>query len=214
MLMRRILLAATWAAFALVAVPAQANTSHDGWPRIDGMLLMNKTDSSRPLDARPGRDPFHGTDARYSCDAVHMRGTCHALMVACDQGNAATGNCALGGRMTAPRSVHNELLGGHGDDSIYAGPVGDVLWGDYKPSGQSTAQHDVLIGGVGNDHFYASHGYNRIEGNGGDDWVKAHFGHGIIDCGAGRDVLYISRRAQRGYEIRNCDTVSHTTLGY
>ena len=90
--------------------------------------------------------------------------------------------------MTAPRSVHNELLGGHGSDTIYAGPVGDVLWGDYKPSGQSTAQHDVLIGGAGNDHFYASHGYNRIQANGGDDWVKAHFGRGIIDCGAGTDV--------------------------
>ena len=214
MLMARSLLAVTCAAFALVAVPAYANTSHDGWPQITGMLLMNKTDSSRPLDARPGRDPFHGTDARYSCDAVHERGSCHALMVACSAENAAAGNCALGGRMTAPRNVHNELLGGHGSDSIYAGPVGDVLWGDYKPSGQSTAQHDVLIGGAGNDHFYASHGYNRIQANGGDDWVKAHFGRGIIDCGAGTDVLYVSRRAQRNYKIRGCETISHTTLGY
>ena len=66
---------------ALAAMPAgtaAANTSHDGWPQINGMLLMNKTDSRRPLDARPGRDPFHGTDARYSCDAVHKRGGCHA----------------------------------------------------------------------------------------------------------------------------------------
>lgn len=216
MLMARSLLAVTCAAFAfaLVAVAASANTSHDGWPQINGMLLMNKTDSSRPLDARPGLDPFHGTDARYSCDAVHERGSCHALMVACDQDNAAVGNCTLGGRMTAPRSVHNELLGGHGSDTIYAGPVGDVLWGDYKPSGQSAAQHDVLIGGAGNDHLYASHGYNRIEAGGGDDWIKAHFGRGIIDCGAGQDVLYISRRAQREYRIRECETISHTTLGY
>jgi hypothetical protein len=211
--MARSLLAVTCAAFAFAAVPAHANTSHDGWPQINGMLLMNKTDSSRPLDARPGRDPFHGTDARYSCDAVHERGSCHALMVACNAENAAVGNCTLGGRMTAPRSVHNELLGGHGSDTIYAGPVGDVLWGDYKPSGQSTAQHDVLVGGAGNDHFYASHGYNRIQA-GGDDWVKAHFGRGIIDCGAGTDVLYVSRRAQREYRIRGCETISHATLGY
>ena len=53
---------------------AAANTSHEGWPRIDGMLLMNKTDAPRPLDARPGHDPFAGTDPRYSCDAVHKRG--------------------------------------------------------------------------------------------------------------------------------------------
>ena len=60
MLMARSLLAVTCAAFALLAASANANTSHDGWPQINGMLLMNKTDSSRPLDARPGRDPFHG----------------------------------------------------------------------------------------------------------------------------------------------------------
>ena len=97
--------------------------------------------------------------------------------------------------MTAPRNVHNELLGGHGSDTIYAGPVGDVLWGDYKPSGQSTTQHDVLIGGAGNDHFYASHGYNRIQAGGGDDWVKAHFGRGIIDCGARHRRASTSRAA-------------------
>jgi hypothetical protein len=214
MLMARFLLAATCGAFVSVVVPAGANTSHDGWPQITGMLLMNKTDSSRPLDARPGRDPFHGTDTRYSCDAVHKRGRCHALMVACNQAHAAAGHCALGGRMTATRRVHNELLGGHGSDTIYAGSIGDVLWGDYKPSGQPAIQHDVLIGGLGNDHIYASHGYNRIEANGGDDYIKAHFGHGIIDCGRGHDVLYISRKAQRHYKIRNCETISHTTLGY
>jgi Ca2+-binding RTX toxin-like protein len=135
-------------------------------------------------------------------------------MVACDGANADAANCTPGGRMTGSRSVHNELLGGHGSDTIYAGPVGDVLWGDYKPRGQSTAQHDVLVGGAGNDHIYASHGYNRIEAHGGDDYIKAHFGHGIIDCGRGDDVLYISRRAQRHYKIRHCETISHTTLGY
>jgi Ca2+-binding RTX toxin-like protein len=210
----RALLIATCAVFCALAVPAGANTSHDGWPEITGMLLMNKTDSNRPLDARPGHDPFHGTDRRYSCDAVHKRGRCHALMAACNQAHAAAGHCAAGGRMTGSRRVHNELLGGHGSDTIYAGPIGDVLWGDYKPSGQSTAQHDVLIGGLGNDHIYASHGYNRIEANGGDDYIKAHFGHGIIDCGRGSDVLYVSRKAQRHYKIRHCDTISHRTLGY
>jgi hypothetical protein len=39
------------------------------------------------------------------------------------------------------------------------------------------------------------------------------FGRGIIDCGAGRDVLYVSLRAQRNYKIRHCDTISHATLG-
>jgi Ca2+-binding RTX toxin-like protein len=147
------------------AGPAVANTSHEGWPAITGVLLMNKQDQSRPLDARDG----HG---------------------------------------------HNELLGGHGDDTIYAGPAGDVIWGDYKPSGQPASQVDHLYGGSGEDFIFASHGTNVIRAGGGDDWIKAHYGHGSIDCGGGTDVLYISRRAQKGYTIRHCETISHRTLGH
>ena len=185
------------------AAPAAANTSHDGWPQIDGMLLMNKDDSSRPLDARPGNDPFAGQDDNYSCDSVHLIGDCQNRLVD-----------GLDGYVVTARPGHNELLGGHGSDTIHAGPWGDVIWGDYKPSGQPTTQRDRLYGGPGNDHIYASHGWNTFEAGAGDDWIKAHFGRGIIDCGPGRDLLYISRRAQRQYTIRHCETISHRTLGY
>jgi Ca2+-binding RTX toxin-like protein len=192
---------------ALVAVvpaaAASANTSHEGWPRINGVLLMNKTDSGRPLDARPGLDPFGGTDPSYSCDAIHKRGSCHRRFITSGSGRVMSG-----------RSGHNELLGGHGSDTIHAGPWGDVIWGDYKPSGQPTTQHDTLIGGNGRDHIYASHGYNTIAAGGGNDYIKAHFGSGTIDCGGGRDTLYISRKAQKHYTIRNCEVISHKTLGY
>lgn len=175
---------------------ASAKTSHAGWPAIDGVLAMNKQDQSRPLDARPGQDLFGGADASYSCDGLHKNRACAH----------ASG--------TVARIGHNELLGGHGHDTIHAGPLGDVIWGDYKPSGQPTTQVDRLFGGAGRDFIYASHGFNRIEAGGGDDWVKAHFGRGIVDCGPGRDLLYVSRRAQRGYRIRNCERISHRTLGY
>jgi Ca2+-binding RTX toxin-like protein len=111
------------------------------------------------------------------------------------------------------RAGHNELLGGHGSDTIYAGPWGDVLWGDYKPSGQNGTQRDTLVGSSGNDFIYSSHGVNAIVGGGGNDWIKAHFGSGSIDCGSGRDKLFISRRAQRHFTIRGCETISHKTLG-
>src|SRR3954466_3312745 len=62
------------AALGLLAAAAPGNTSHDGWPRIDGVLLMNKTDSRRPLDARPGHDPFGRRDRRYSFHAIPTRG--------------------------------------------------------------------------------------------------------------------------------------------
>ena len=198
-----VVLAAVAAVLALVA-GAGANTSHDGWPKIDGVLLMNKTDSSRPLDARPGHDPFGGRDRRYSCDAIHKRGKCHRRFVRLRGTHA---------RVMTGRHGHNELLGGHGSDAIHAGPWGDVIWGDYKPSGQPTVQHDQLWGGPGRDHIYASHGRNAIRAGGGNDWIKAHFGGGLVNCGAGNDLLYISRRAQRHYTIRNCERISHKTLG-
>jgi hypothetical protein len=190
---------------ALAGLPAgtaAANTSHDGWPPINGMLLMNKTDAPRPLDARPGHDPFGGTDRRYSCDAIHKRGSCQRRFVRTHAGVVVTS-----------RSGHNELLGGHGNDALYAGPWGDVLWADYKPSGQPTTQVDRVFGGKGKDFIYTSHGMNVIAAGGGDDWIKAHFGRGSIDCGGGRDLLYIRRRAQRHYKIRSCERISHKTLG-
>jgi RTX calcium-binding nonapeptide repeat (4 copies) len=198
----RKLLSILVAAGLVPAAAAPASTSHEGWPRINGMLLMNKTDSSRPLDARPGHDPFQGTDPRYSCDAIHLRGSCQRRLV-----RTATGF------VVTTASGHNELLGGHGSDTIYAGPWGDVLWGDYKPSGQNATQRDTLVGGSGDDFIYSSHGVNAIVGGGGGDWIKAHFGSGSIDCGGGRDTLFISRRAQRRFTIRGCERISHKTLG-
>lgn len=185
------------AVLALLApATAAANTSHAGWPEITGVLLMNKQDQSRPLDARPGKDLFGGADPSYSCDGLHKNRKCAH----------ASG--------TVARRGHNELLGGHGNDTVYAGTHGDVIWGDYKPSGQPTTQVDRLNGGAGRDFIYASHGTNLIRAGGGNDYVKAHWGKGIIDCGAGKDVLYVSRRAQKSYKIRNCDRISHKTLGY
>lgn len=198
------MLTATAVATMLAAAgPAAANTSHAGWPPID-LLLMNKTDQSRPLDARPGFDPFGGLDPRYSCDAVHTRGSCHRFF------RRVSG----GGRVVAGHKLHDELLGGHGSDTLHAGPYGDVLWADYKPSGQPTTQHDVIFGGNGRDFIYAGHGTNDIHAGGGDDYVKAHFGRGTIDCGGGDDTLYVSRRAQSHYKITHCEHISHKTLGY
>ena len=182
---------------------AAANTSHAGWPPIDGMLLMNKADGTRPLDARPGHDPFDGQDATYSCDQLHRLGACLRRLVVDGTGF-----------VVRSQPGHNELLGGHGSDTIYAGPWGDVLWGDFKPSGQPTTQRDILDGGAGPDFIYASHGENHIDAGAGNDWIKAHFGHGTIDCGPGDDVLYVSRRAETGYTVRGCERISHRTLGY
>ena len=109
---------------------------------------------------------------------------------------------------------NDELLGGHGSD-VLAGRHGrDVIWGDKNPSGQPETQHDVLYGNAGDDFIYASHGDNDIYAGPGNDLVHAHFGRGTIDCGAGEDVLFVSRRSQPGYLIRNCETISHETISH
>ncbi len=59
-------LASALGVFSPAAAPA--NTSHAGWPPITGMLLINKLDQARPLDGRPGDDPFDGTDYSNSCE--------------------------------------------------------------------------------------------------------------------------------------------------
>jgi hypothetical protein len=186
---------------------ANANTSHAGWPEIDGMLLMNKLDQSRPLDGRPGQDPFGGTDPAYSCDGLHKSSECIP-------GLPALATSVEGSRVIPADIGHNELLGGHGNDTIYAGPAGDVLWGDYKPSGQPSTQWDRLTGGPGNDFIYASHGTNIIDTGLGRDVVHAHFGRGKIHCGSAATTLFISRKSRPRYRISGCRRISYKTLGY
>jgi hypothetical protein len=110
--------------------------------------------------------------------------------------------------------LHNELLGGHGNDTIYAGNAGDVIWGDYKPSGQPTTQNDVLQGGAGNDFIYASHGQSVIDTGGGNDVVHAHFGYGSITCHTPQTIVFVSHTSRPGYAIRGCHRISYKTLGH
>jgi len=109
---------------------------------------------------------------------------------------------------------HNELLGGHGSDKIYAGNVGDVLWGDYKPGGQPTSQVDRIYGGKGKDFIYASHGTNFIHAGGGADQIHAHFGRGEIWCGSGKVTLFLSHKSRKRYKLHRCDRVSYKTEGH
>ena len=109
---------------------------------------------------------------------------------------------------------HNELLGGHGNDTIHAGNQGDVIWADYKPSGQPTSQTDRIWGGPGNDFIYASHGRNIIFTGGGRDAVHAHFGRGEIHCGSARTTVFLSRRSRPGYKLSGCRHISYKTVGY
>jgi hemolysin type calcium-binding protein len=194
------LLATAVASVTSAAPPGAVNQAHDGWPVITGMLLINRNDLDRPLDARPDHDPFGGQDARYSCDGERSDRNCAHRLYRCDVGH---------GRCVRSDPANNELLGGHGNDTIHGGPWRDVLWGDYKPSGQPLGQFDRLNGNGGRDHIYASHGWNTIKAGPGNDFVKTHYGRGVVDCGKGRDTLWTTRRNLRAhrYRIRRCERV-------
>jgi len=260
-------------AFALIVLAVApgsvlANTSHAGWPRITGVLLMNKLDQSRPLDARPGHDPFGGVDATYSCDGLHHSNSCVVFgppvtpdpaaclpvpeppvpsepapsaevpgPVVAPADIPATGSPADPGPATSSRAVaravvpdcpvpdgrgaarlardgHNELLGGHGNNVIHAGPHGDVIWGDYKPRGDPLTQVNHLYGGRGKDFIYAAHGSNYIWTGGGRDVVHAHFGRGAIHCQSPTVTVYLSHLNRHRYRLFGCRHISYRTLGY
>jgi Ca2+-binding RTX toxin-like protein len=156
------LLASAALALSLMTTAALASTSHKGWPKINGQLIMHKQDQNG--DIRP-KNP----------------------------------------------NKHNELLGGNGNDNIYAGQVGDVLWGDYKPGGQPMTQIDQIFGGKGKDFIYASHGKNTIHTGGGNDQIHVHFGHGDVYCEGGQPTVFISHKNRPNYKLHGCKRISYKT---
>jgi hypothetical protein len=104
---------------------------------------------------------------------------------------------------------NDRLLGGHGDDHIFGDHGHDVIWGDYKPTGNTTKQVDHLYGGPGKDWIYASHGRNMVYGGAGDDTIRVWFGRGFVDCGPGRDLLFLSKhRSRKKVKRVNCERIS------
>src|ERR1700685_4680393 len=86
------------------------------------------------------------------------------------------------GVMRGQEGVHNYLLGGGGNDTIYGGNDGDVIWGDSPPGEEPTSQQDFLHGGEGEDWIYASYGYNEIWTGAGNDHIALVYAGGTVYC--------------------------------
>lgn len=104
-------------------------------------------------------------------------------------------------------ALNDELLGHHGSDTIFGGAGSDILWADWDPKGNSTAQRDSIVGADGNDWIYSSHGTNRLSGGAGNDHIIAYYGKGTIDCGAGTRDRVQRRTSPMTYSVRNCEIV-------
>jgi len=161
--MRRLACVAAAVAAAAFSTTAAAKTSHAGWPKIDGLLRIDHSNS--------------------------------------------------GVTYTGTKDKHNKLLGGRGSDTLHAGAIGDVLWGDFNPSGQNETQVDTIDGGAGKDFIYASHGKNVITTGGGLDQVHAHFGRGTITCANPKATIFLSHKSKKRYKLKGCPRISFRTVG-
>jgi Ca2+-binding RTX toxin-like protein len=136
----------------------------------------------------------------------------------------ADGNDQLFGETGAER-----IIGGPGDDLIDGGRAGDRLEGDEG--------NDTIKGDAGRDHLHAHEGNDRLDGGsdgdtldggpGNDDLIGGsapdviHAGFGddviraaddsadIVECGPGKDTVYVEADAPSRDALSDCELVEH-----
>jgi hypothetical protein len=110
---------------------------------------------------------------------------------------------------------HNYLLGGYGDDTIYGGDSGDVIWGDYHPSGWPAHQTAVIHAGNGKNIIYANDTVNYVwTGANPLTVVHAHENSGVIHCENSHQTVYTSHHALPRYKLDGCKRISFYSVGY
>jgi hypothetical protein len=117
--------------------------------------------------------------------------------------------------LTGVNGRHNYLLGGYGDDTIYGGDSGDVIWGDYHPSGWPAHQTAVIHAGNGKNIIYANDTVNFVwTGTNPQTVVHAHENSGVIHCENPHQVLFTSHHALPRYKLDGCKRISFYSVGY
>lgn len=101
------------------------------------------------------------------------------------------GNDRLYANTTDPTEVdeaRHVLVGGAGDDLIYASPLAfdNVIYGD----GVNDEFGSIDSTLDGNDRIFGGAGIDVIYGGGGDDVIYSYGGNDFIDAGSGNDTVY------------------------
>jgi hypothetical protein len=127
-----------------------------------------------------------------------------------DKGPAGRHNTLVG-----QPGVHNYLLGGYGDDTIYGGDSGDVIWGDFHESGWPSHQTAIIHAGNGRNLIYANDTLNYVwTGTNPATVVHAHQNSGVIHCENSRIVVFTSHQALPHYKLDGCRRISFYSVGY
>jgi Ca2+-binding RTX toxin-like protein len=121
---------------------AQADTSHAGWPKIDGVPKINKDDGSETMTGTAKSDELLGG---HDSDTIYGRGRADVLW----------GDYKPSGQGTAQV---DRLFGGGGSDFIYAGHGQNVI---VAGAGNDTVHAHFGRGsidcGAGRDTLFISH---------------------------------------------------------
>lgn len=127
-----------------------------------------------------------------------------------DKGPAGQSHTLTGGQ-----GVHNELLGGYGNDTMIGGDAGDVIWGDYHPTGMPAHQTAVIRAGSGKNFIYSNDTVNYVwTGTNPATVVHAHEGSGVIHCQNPQIIVFTSHHALPHYHLDGCRRISFYSVGY
>jgi hypothetical protein len=153
--------------------------------------------------------------AALGCTASAVAMTSHAgwppdQHLVMDKGPAGRSNT-----LTGKPGVHNYLLGGYGDDTVVGGDSGDVIWGDYHPSGFPSHQTAVIHAGNGQNFIYANDTVNYVfTGTNPKTVVHAHEDGGVIHCENPHITVFTSHHAKRHWKFEGCRHISFFSVGY
>lgn len=123
-----------------------------------------------------------------------------------------------GGEKIDAGAGNDTIDGGTGGDGIYGREGNDAIRGDagrdtiYGAAGEDQLDggsgDDYLSGGDGADEIVAGPGADTVSGGRGADDIRVADGdHDVVDCGSGRDTVYVEQDAPTRDTLKSCETV-------